>query len=120
MKILPVPGQSWRSTPIAIFAVALVIVLGGIGIIVQSEWTYNAARDDVATMQATVLGSSVSAAVDFNDAATAQQTVDAFSANPVVRLVAIYGRDGRGIAGYRRNGTLAPTYQALEPAGEQG
>ncbi len=37
MRILPTLGHRWRSMPLAIFALALLIVLGGVGVIWQSE-----------------------------------------------------------------------------------
>ena len=110
----------WRSAPFAIFAVAILIVLGGIGIIYQSERAYMATREGAARTQAGVVASSVSAAVDFNDPGAAQQAVQAFAANPAVRLVGVYDRDGRTIARYARRGSVPATLAALPPPGAQG
>ena len=120
MKILPTPGNRWRAPPLTIFGLALLIVLGGIGIIVQSEGAYISQREEAAGIQAGIMGQSVAAAVDFNDAATAQQTVNAFATNRVVRLAAVYGRDGRLIAGKGRDSGLPATIGGLAPAGRQG
>src|SRR5690349_890648 len=103
------PSAGWRTTPVAIFAVAILIVLGGIGIVAQSETSYISQRQEVAEGQARVLAQSVSAAVDFNDAQTAQQAADAFGGNQAVRKVGIYDRQGKAIARYSRDGTLPPT-----------
>ena len=120
MKILPTPGTRWRTPPLAIFGLALLIVLGGIGIIIQSEGAYISQREEAARIQAGILGQSVAAAVDFNDSATAQQTVNAFATNRVVRLAAVYGRDGRLIAGKGRDGGPSATLAGLAPASRQG
>ena len=120
MKILPTLGNRWRTPPLAIFGLALLIVLGGIGVIIQSERAYLSQREEAARTQAGVVGQSVAAAVDFNDAATAQQLTNAFTANRAVRLVGVYGRDGGLFAGYRREGRLPGTLQALADPGKQG
>ena len=117
MKLF-VPFSGWRSTPIAIFAVAVLIVLGGIGVIVQSEATYTSSRQEAAETQARVVALSSVAAVDFNDVATAQQAVDAFGANPVVRVAAVYDRNGRAIARFGRNGLPPPLLHELPETGE--
>ena len=67
MKILPVPGKRWRSTPLAIFGIAALIVLGGILVIIQSENSYVSQRQEAAGIQAGVIGQSIAAAVDFNE-----------------------------------------------------
>jgi signal transduction histidine kinase/ActR/RegA family two-component response regulator len=120
MKILPTLGRRWRTTPLAIFIVAALIVLGGIAVIAQSEGAYITQREEAARIQAGIMGQSVAAAVDFNDLQTAEQTAFAFSNNPAVRLVAIYDRDGQLIAGQRRQGNVPATLRELGPSGPQG
>ena len=110
----------WRTTPIAIFAVAILIVLGGIGIVIQSESSYISQRHAAAGTQTRVLAQSVSAAVDFNDMETAQQATNAFGANRAVRKIGIYDRNGRAVARYGRDDMFPATLGALPEANSQG
>jgi signal transduction histidine kinase len=96
--------SGWRSAPIAIFGIALLILLGGIAVIYQSNATYGQSRIDQTQTFADVLAASTAAAVDFNDPAAAQQSVDAYRVNNQMRLVAVYNREGRLVAGYDRSG----------------
>ena len=94
--------NSWRSAPIAIFGMALLILVGGFAVILQNEATYSRVRVEQTQGLADILAASAAAAVDFDDPAAAQQAVNAFSANNQVQRVGIYRRDGTAIAGYRR------------------
>ncbi len=112
-------SNSWRSAPIAIFGMALLILVGGFAVILQNEATYSRVRVEQTQGLADILAASAAAAVDFDDPAAAQQTVSAFSANNQVQRVAIYRRDGTAIAGYRRDGApIRPTISKMRPAGE--
>ncbi|HEX6785190.1 MAG TPA: ATP-binding protein [Sphingomicrobium sp.] len=101
--------NGWRSAPIAIFGIALLILLGGVIVIIQNEWTYDHARVEQTQGLADVLAASTSAAVDFDDRAAAQQAVDAFRVNNQIRLIGIFGRDGKAVAGYVRDGSPIAT-----------
>ena len=68
--------RSWRSTPLTIFGIAILILLAGVGIIFQSESTYQEGREQSALAQAQVLANSTAAALDFDDPVAAQQAVD--------------------------------------------
>jgi signal transduction histidine kinase/CheY-like chemotaxis protein len=110
--------SGWRSAPIAIFGLALLILLAGVGVIVQNEWTYDHARTEQTQALSDILAASTAAAVDFNDAAAAQQAVNAFRANGPIRRIAVYQRDGHIIAGFRRDGRpLMPTLASSRPPG---
>jgi signal transduction histidine kinase len=109
-----------RLAPIAIFGIALLILLGGVLVIVQNEWSYNHARVEQTQGLADVLAASTAAAVDFDDRAAAQQAVDAFRVNNQIRLIGVFGRDGRSVAGYVRGGRpIAPTITAMPPPPEK-
>jgi signal transduction histidine kinase/CheY-like chemotaxis protein len=97
-----------RLAPNAIFAIAVLILLAGVGVIVQNEWTYNRARVEQTQSLSDVLAASTAAAVDFDDAAAAQQAVDAFRANNQIRMIGVYRRDGKAVAGYDRSGAPVP------------
>ena len=105
-----------RRLLLAIFGIALLILLGGIAVIVQNEATYGSARIQQTQGLADVLSASAAAAVDFDDPVAAQQAVDAFRVNGQVRWIAIYGRGGRAIAGFDRSGAPIPaTIPAIQP-----
>jgi hypothetical protein len=110
----PMSG-GWRSAPLAIFGIAVLILLGGIGVIVQNEGTYDRARAEQTRGLADVLAASATAAVDFDDPAAAQQAVNAFRVNDQIRWIGIYGRDGKVVAGYERSRTPLPATIALIP-----
>ncbi len=107
--------SGWRSAPIAIFGIALLILLSGIAVVLQFNSTYNRARIDQTQGFADVLAASSAAAVDFNDPAAAQQAADAYRANTQIRLIGIYNRQGTLVAGYDRSGKAAPPTIAALP-----
>jgi signal transduction histidine kinase/CheY-like chemotaxis protein len=90
----------WRTAPTTIFIVAIAILVAGLGIILQNESTFRAARDRQALVAAQVLAQSVTAAVDFGDPVASQQAVNAFRVNPQVRYVGVYDRSGKVLAVY--------------------
>ena len=92
----------WGSAPAAIFIVAVAILVAGFAIILQNEVTFRANRDRQAQVAAQVLAGSVTAAVDFNDPAASQQSVDAFRVNPQIRYVGVFDRAGRVLGAYDR------------------
>jgi len=108
--------RNWRTAPAAIFAVAVLILLGGVLVVLQNEGSYRSGRNQQALVQAEILAASVAAPLDFNDPTAAQQAVDAFRANKQTRWVGVYDRNGRAIAGYDRSGApIPPTIDAIPP-----
>jgi signal transduction histidine kinase/CheY-like chemotaxis protein len=100
MRLLRKSLPHWGTAPAAIFLVALIMLVAGIATIFQNEVTFRAARDRQAMVAAQVLAGSVTAAVDFGDAAASQQSVDAFRVNPEVRYVGVFDRAGYALAAY--------------------
>ena len=106
----------WRSAPLAIFGLALLIVLAGVLVSIQFNATYSRARVEQSQGFADVLAASSAAAVDFNDPAAAQQTVDAYRVNQQIRMVGVFDRQGRTLAGYDRSGRpVAPNIEGIPP-----
>jgi signal transduction histidine kinase/CheY-like chemotaxis protein len=106
----------WRTAPTAIFLIAMLIVAGGIGIILQNEVTFRSARDRQAMVAAEVLAGSVTAAVDFDDPVAAKEAVDAFQVNPQVRYVAVFDGGGSMLAAFDRSGKRSRLSLAQLPA----
>jgi signal transduction histidine kinase len=119
MRVVPRLGERWRSGPVAIFAIALFLLLAGMGIIVQNEGSYRQIKDEETRVQARILAANVAAALDFEDPQAAQEAVDAFRVNRQVRWIGIFDEQGAAVAGYRPAGQLAPARQtAVTPASE--
>jgi signal transduction histidine kinase/CheY-like chemotaxis protein len=114
--VLRKPFLEWRTAPTAIFLIAMLIVAGGIGIILQNEVTFRAGRDRQAMVAAEVLAGSVTAAVDFGDPVAAKEAVDAFRVNPQVRYVAVFDRSGHMLAAFDRSGKRSRLSLAQLPA----
>ena len=107
-----------RTTPMAIFGLTLLILLAGVGLIIQNEGAYGRARLEQTQALSDVLAASVAATVDFNDPLAAQEAVEAFRANKQVQWIGVYGRTGMAIAGYDRDGNEVPrTIAAIPPPG---
>lgn len=108
MKRLARLPLSWGSAPAAILVTVALLLLAGIGAIVQSERTYRQVEAEETQVQADILAASVAAALDFGDVAAAQEAVEALRVNRQVRTVAVYDAGGRRVAGYGRDGTTPP------------
>ena len=61
MKAIPKRISAWRSAPVAIFVAAIMIVLVGVAVIIQSDNAYRDARRDFAISQAQILAASAAA-----------------------------------------------------------
>jgi signal transduction histidine kinase len=112
------PG--WRLAPMAVFGIALLILLAGIGTIIQYNGSYSQERTEQTQGLADILAASASAAVDFDDPVAAQESVNAFRVNDQVRWVAVYDHHGNALAGFDRSGAPVPQRIAAitqEPAG---
>lgn len=107
---------SWRSAPLVIFAMALLILVVGFVVSAQFNAAYTQSRVDQSQGFADILAASSAAAVDFDDPAAAQEAADAYRVNKQIRMIGIYDRTGKLIAGYDRSGTaVAPTIERLPP-----
>jgi signal transduction histidine kinase/CheY-like chemotaxis protein len=108
----------WRSAPVAVFGVAILILLAGIAVILQYNVNYGRERLEQVQGLADILAASEAAPLDFDDPVAAQESVNAFRVNNQVRMVAVYDRNGRAIAGYDRSGSpVPPTISALPDPG---
>jgi signal transduction histidine kinase/CheY-like chemotaxis protein len=108
----------WRSAPVAIFGVAILILLAGIAVILQYNVSYGRERLEQVQGLADILAASEAAPLDFDDPVAAQESVNAFRVNNQMRMVAVYDRNGRAIAGYDRSGSpVPPTIAALPEPG---
>lgn len=111
--------RSWSPQVIGALAAAAVLLAAGVLMAVYQERLYSAQQAKSIREQAQVLAASVTAAVVFNDQKAAQEYVDALRVNPELQAAAVYGGDGRPIAGFAHATRLpAMMKQASVAAGE--
>jgi signal transduction histidine kinase len=117
MKWVPRLGDKWGSGPGAIFAIALFLLLAGLGLIIQNEANYREIKAQETHVQAEILAATVTAALDFDDPQAAQEAVDAFRVNRQVRWIAVFDQSGAAVSGYREAGRPAAVrLDAVPPA----
>jgi signal transduction histidine kinase/CheY-like chemotaxis protein len=101
-------ADRWPNVPIAAGVMALLLLAIGLAVIFQNESAYRDQKLRETTIQADILAASVTAALDFGDAATAQEAVDALRVNPQIDAAGVYDRDGVRFAGYERRPDALP------------
>jgi signal transduction histidine kinase len=117
---LPSPfARKWSAAPAAIVAVVVLLLLAGIGVIVQSEAAYRDLQQQETRVQADILAASVTAALDFGDRVAADEAIDAIRVNRQVRSVGVYNAGGALVAGYSRDGG-SPAERLAEPVTASG
>ncbi len=114
MQLLARLPERWGNAPFAIIAAVVLLLLAGIGIILQNEAAYRELQEQETRVQAEVLAASVAAALDFGDEAAARQAVAAVQVNRQVRTIGIYDRSEALFAGYARDGA-GPPPRHVEP-----
>jgi signal transduction histidine kinase len=103
------PSRTWIEAPAAIVVIVALMLLAGIGVILQSEAAYRGLQQQETRVQADILAASVTAALDFEDAVATHEAVAAISVNPQVRSIGVYNEQGRLVAGYGRDGPAPPS-----------
>lgn len=100
--------ERWTNAPFAIVAIVALLVLAGIGALLQNEAGYRDRHVEEARIEAEVLAAGVAGALDAGDAAASGRAVDAIRVNRRLRSVAVYDRAGDLVAGFRRDGAGPP------------
>lgn len=88
----------------------------GVVIVVFNESAYNEQKARELGVQAQIVSASTAPALMFLDNASAQQYLEALSANPAVASAAIYDASGVRVATYARAGETPAPEQAAEQA----
>ncbi len=110
---------SWNPQVIVALAAAAILLAAGVLMAVYQEQLYSAQQAKSIREQAQILAASVTAAVVFSDQKATQEYVDALRVNPELQAAAVYGGDGRLIAGFARATRLpALMKQASAAVGE--
>jgi signal transduction histidine kinase len=103
-----------KATPFAALAVAVILLVAGVGVAIYEDNLYRSQQIEQAAVQAQILAASVTAALVFNDDRAAQEYVNALEANPALEAAAVYGTRGALVASYVRRGAL-PVPRAVTP-----
>jgi signal transduction histidine kinase len=102
MRPLTRLADRWPNVPLAGGVLALLMLLAGLGVIFMTAGNYTVQKQQETEVQAQILAASVTAALDFGDVRTAQESVDALGVNRQVSAAGVYDSPGRLFAGYSR------------------
>jgi signal transduction histidine kinase/ActR/RegA family two-component response regulator len=105
-------SERWNRIPVLALVAAAALVVIGLAMGIYSEKLYRDQRTRDAGVQAGIVAASVTAALAFDDARTAQEYVNALRANPDVDAAGIYDENGAFVAGYARKGAPPPPRRA--------
>jgi signal transduction histidine kinase len=108
MRPLTRLAERWPNVPAAAGLMALALLAFGLFVIFQNNATYRAQKLTETRVQAEILAAGVTAALDFGDAQTAQESVDALRFNPQINAAGVYTREGELFSGYERSAGLLP------------
>jgi len=108
-------GPKWSINPLAAVALAAGFLVIGVVLALYNENQTKIEKLRQATVQASILSGSVSAALAFDDAKLAKEYVDALAADRDVEAAGAYDASGRLVAAYRRNGPPPPATNVVRP-----
>src|SRR3546814_9516430 len=94
----------------------IVLLLAVLWIIFQNEQNYRDEQRRAAHVQAEILAGSVTAALDFEYAHTAQEAANALQANRQVQMAGVYNVDVVLFAGYHRGQNTLPDRISILPS----
>jgi signal transduction histidine kinase len=94
--------RSRKLIPVIALATALAMLLATIALVVFVDRAERGEQADATTVRASILASTVTAALAFNDREAANEYVHALAADPAVRAAAVYDEGGAVFASYAR------------------
>jgi signal transduction histidine kinase len=99
-------ARDWGPSTIGALAAAAVLLTAGVFMAIYQERLYSEQQVKSLREQAQILAASATAAILFGDHSAAQEYVDALRANPELLGAAVYGSNGRQMAGFARSTQL--------------
>jgi signal transduction histidine kinase len=114
MSGLPNISRVWRTTPSVALLGAFCLLVAGVTLTLWQEQLYRAQKSREISVQAQILGASVTAALIFDDNRTAQDYVNALAVNPDIEAAGVYDEAGALFAGFSRPAAIPPP-QRVEP-----
>lgn len=109
-------GMSGPVKLFLVFASAVAMVMAGVALSAYGDALYRAQKAHDVEVQASILAGSVSAALAFDDDASAQEYINALRVNPEVEAAGVYDERGRLVASLVRRGALPPWVRPSPPA----
>ena len=106
----------WSVSPLAAISVAVGLVVIGLGMALYNENQTKFEKLREASVQASILSDSVSAALAFDDAKLAREYVDALAADHDIDAAGVYDPNGRLVAGYSRAAAPPATSRVRPPS----
>jgi signal transduction histidine kinase len=100
--------RGWSPSVIGALLAAAILLAAGVLMAVYQEQLYSGQQIRSVREQAQILAASAAAAILFDDHKAAQEYVDALRVNPEMQAAAVYGGDGRLMAGFARGTRLPP------------
>jgi signal transduction histidine kinase len=100
--------RGWSPSVIGALLAAAILLAAGVLMAVYQEQLYSGQQIRSVREQAQILAASAAAAILFDDHKAAQEYVDALRVNPELQAAAVYGGDGRLMAGFARGTRLPP------------
>ena len=125
-------GRDWGPSTVVALVAAGILLAAGVLMAIYQERLYSDQQVKSVREQAQILATSATAAILFGDRSAAQEYVDALRTNPELLGAAVYGVNGRQMAGFSRGTRLpqqlssprtdpGPGYiDIAEPAGSKG
>src|ERR1700744_4336960 len=92
----------WERTPAIAMGIAAVLLIAGVLVALYGDRSYKTQKTDEVSVQAQILGSTVTAALVFMDRDAAREYVTALKANPEIQVAAVYDAQGALFASYAR------------------
>jgi signal transduction histidine kinase len=99
---------------------AAMLLAAGVLMAFYEEQLYNAQQIKSVREQAQILAASAAAAILFDDHNAALEYVDALKVNPELQAAAIYGGNGRLLAGFARGTRLPPRLTTVQTGSGPG
>jgi signal transduction histidine kinase len=97
-----------KFAPLAALATALVLLIATIALVAYVDQAEHHEKADQAAVQTTILASTVTAALAFNDPDAAHEYVAALAADPAVEAAGVYDVSGALFASFARNPRETP------------
>jgi signal transduction histidine kinase len=97
-----------NGAPAIALATVVALLLAGVAVVLYGERSYKTQKINEAMVQAQILASTVTAALDFKDQDAAQEYVNALKANPEVEAAAVYDATGTLFVKYSRRADRPP------------
>jgi signal transduction histidine kinase len=107
-------GRDWGPSTIAALVAAAILLTAGVLMAIYQERLYTDQQVKSVREQAQILAASATAAILFGDHSATQEYVDALRANPELLGAAIYGTNGRWMAGFARGSQLPQKLSLLQ------